>query len=201
MIIEYIWVVVEIMACLSVYFYYRDKIANQQIFLSTSPDTPRAVDEFKPEEDILPPYTPPTPKTRAAMADLPPSYQETFDITDLPIPIHIETPAHIETPTAGSIVTGIHEDDDMGDDGGNSSCNSYSVNCNGRNAIITTNDITMNNSMTSPTSGKDYPTTINNSMNGPTSSGIFYPNTMNTMVNIPATQTNSDIYSIPIVVV
>jgi len=38
-------------------------------------------DENKPEED-LPPYTPPTPKTQAAMADLPPSYNESLDITE-----------------------------------------------------------------------------------------------------------------------
>eukprot|EP00833_Pecoramyces_ruminatium_P016075 jgi/Orpsp1_1/1190107/evm.model.d7180000076628.1 len=37
--------------------------------------------EDKPD-DCLPPYTPPTPKTQAAFADLPPSYDETWDITE-----------------------------------------------------------------------------------------------------------------------
>jgi len=47
--------------------------------------------ENKPEDD-LPPYTPPTPKTQAAMTaamtDLPPSYEETMDISEVRIPIH-----------------------------------------------------------------------------------------------------------------
>lgn len=39
-------------------------------------------------EDDLPPYTPPTPKTKAAMADLPPSYDETFDISEPRVPMN-----------------------------------------------------------------------------------------------------------------
>jgi len=50
-----------------------------------------AEDENKPEDD-LPPYTPPTPKTQAAivaaMMDLPPSYEESMDISEVRIPIH-----------------------------------------------------------------------------------------------------------------
>ncbi|KAG4105606.1 hypothetical protein H8356DRAFT_1632337 [Neocallimastix lanati (nom. inval.)] len=42
---------------------------------------PNDANENKPEDD-LPPYTPPTPKTQAAFADLPPSYDETWDITE-----------------------------------------------------------------------------------------------------------------------
>jgi len=49
-----------------------------------------AEDQNKPEDD-LPPYTPPTPKTQAAMTasmtDLPPTYEETIDLSDVRIPI------------------------------------------------------------------------------------------------------------------
>jgi len=44
-------------------------------------------EENTPDDD-LPPYTPPTPKTQAAMADLPPSYNESYDITETYIPIN-----------------------------------------------------------------------------------------------------------------
>ncbi|ORY36592.1 hypothetical protein LY90DRAFT_704799, partial [Neocallimastix californiae] len=46
--------------------------------------------ENKPEDD-LPPYTPPTPKTQAALADLPPSYNETWDITEVNISNNINS--------------------------------------------------------------------------------------------------------------
>jgi len=51
--------------------------------------TPNGAEEENKPEDDLPPYTPPTPKTQAAMAaammDLPPSYEETMDISEVRI--------------------------------------------------------------------------------------------------------------------
>ncbi|ORX87240.1 hypothetical protein BCR32DRAFT_324579 [Anaeromyces robustus] len=50
--------------------------------LTTVVVIPTRIDEDKPEDD-LPPYTPPSPKTQAVITDLPPSYDETFDITEV----------------------------------------------------------------------------------------------------------------------
>jgi len=54
--------------------------------LSTEVATPNRAEEN--EADDLPPYTPPTPKTKAAMADLPPSYDETMDISEVRVPMN-----------------------------------------------------------------------------------------------------------------
>lgn len=63
-----------------------------QRFMSILPLSNEVVEEIKQEDD-LPPYSPPSPKTEASMTmtDLPPSYEETFDITDVGIPNYSES--------------------------------------------------------------------------------------------------------------
>ena len=103
--------------------------------------------ENKPEDD-LPPYTPPTPKTQAAMTDLPPSYEETLDISEVRIPIH---------------------------------------NVNNNNNSNAIENVNANNN---ETHNNNIPTTC-----------VAPPNTINNNVNIPTTNVNSNINTIPEIVI
>jgi len=78
MIIEYILIILIISV---VYYYIHGKKIDDEPYLPPvltvvlETNNNNRSEENKPDDD-LPPYTPPTPKTQAAMADLPPSYDE-----------------------------------------------------------------------------------------------------------------------------
>lgn len=84
----YYGIVVIIVFFFIVINYFSKKNANAELENSeySRQLTPMEVTSNHPEEvrtdDDLPPYTPPTPKTEAPMADLPPSYDETFDVSE-----------------------------------------------------------------------------------------------------------------------
>ena len=43
------------------------------------------------QDDVLPPYSPPSPRTKAAMVDLPPAYEETNNTISTPPPPPLTT--------------------------------------------------------------------------------------------------------------
>lgn len=83
-IIVFLYIVIE-------FFSKKDEEDNELNYsrrLSSADETQNRAEENRTTEDDLPPYTPPTPKTKAAMADLPPSYDETFDISEPRVPMN-----------------------------------------------------------------------------------------------------------------
>jgi len=81
-IIVFLYIVIE-------FFSKKDEEDNELNYsrrLSSADETQNRAEENRTTEDDLPPYTPPSPKTKAAMADLPPSYDETFDISEVRVP-------------------------------------------------------------------------------------------------------------------
>jgi len=184
MIIEIIWALLGIIICLCIYFSCRIKTITTNTNANDIHTHP-AEGHFRLEEDSLPPYTPPTPKTRAVMAasiamtDLPPSYQETMGITTTNL--RILMPMNIVTHNAHSLNSFVASTSDH--DGGSSSQRASSSNIrNDGNANTNAN------------------TNINNNHDGkrPTSN-VVYSSTMSDsdIISIPATHITHDIYSIP----
>ena len=216
---EFILVLLEILIFLSLCYILQDKTVFVESSLSyllselephsntitttvtttTTFNTLRAEEEFKPEEDSLPPYTPPAPNTRAIIdaldiiADIPPSYQETWDISDLRIPIDIVT--HdvtfcVASTNNASDVSDADGDNSNNGSSGTSSSDGSSCSSNGSSSNIS-NDCNAN-----------VNTNINNDdMNRPTSDVVVHSHTMNDMVSIPVPYVTPDICSIPIIVI